>query len=192
MQNEVESYKLLLDKCETEKKANLDSVRTLQELVDSLTEQKLNYITEIDSAQNKIRSFNTKCISYEEEIKKCSADLIVKDKHISDVIQKLSNLDSEVTSLKRQNNRLSDENEQLINQLTELEAKISEFNQIGLQQREQLQTLEEKVQQGLIFNFKYCFKCFFIVLFSCSYFINNIRRLSAFGDISIVTLWCSF
>lgn len=161
MQNEVESYKLQLDKCETEKKASLDSVRTLQELVDSLTEQKLNYITEIDSAQNKIRSINTKCISYEEEIKKCTADLIVKDKHINDVRQKLSDLDIEVTSLKRQNNRLSDENEQLINQLTELEAKISEFNQIGLQQREQLQTLEEKVQQGLICNLKCFFKYFY-------------------------------
>lgn len=150
LQNEVESYKLQLDKCETEKRVSLDNVKTLQELVDSLTEQKLNYITEIDSAQNKIRSFNAKCISYEEDIKKYNADLIVKDKHISDVMQKMSNLDSEVTSLKRQNNRLSDENEQLINQLTELEAKISEFNEIGLQQREQLHILEGKVQQGMI------------------------------------------
>lgn len=161
MQNEVESYKLQLDKSETEKKASLDNLRTLQELVDSLTEQKLNYITEIDFAQNKIRSINIKCNSYEEEIKKCNADLIVKDKHISDIMQKLSDLDSEVTSLKRQNNRLSDENEQLINQLTELEAKISEFNQIGLQQREQLHTLEEKVQQG----WKYFIESFFIVTY---------------------------
>lgn len=160
MQNEVESYKLQLDKYETEKKASLDNVRTLQELIDSLTEQKLSYITEIDSAQNKIKSFNNKCNSYEEEIKKYSADLIVKDKHISEVMQKLSDLDSEVISLKRQNNRLSDENEQLINQLTELETKIAEFNEIGLQQREQLHTLEEKVQQGLIYNLKYFLKCF--------------------------------
>lgn len=151
MQNEVESYKLQLDKCETEKKTSFDNVKTLQELVDSLTEQKLSYITEIDSAQNKIRSFNAKCVTYEEEIKKCKSDLIVKDTHIIDVMQKLSNLDSEVTSLRRQNNRLSEENEQLINQLTELEAKISEFNDIGLQQREQLHTLEEKVQQGWFF-----------------------------------------
>lgn len=163
MQNDLESYKLQLDKCETEKKASLDNVRTLQELVDSLTEQKLNYITEIDYAQNKIRSFNSKCISYEEEIKKCEADLIVKDKHISDIMQKLSNLDSEVTSLKRQNNRLSDENEQLINQLAELEAKITEFNEIGLQQREQLHTLEEKVQQGKIYNLKYLLELFLFI-----------------------------
>lgn len=165
MQNEVESYKLQLDKYETEKRASLDNVRTLEELVDSLTEQKLNYITELDSALNKIWSFNTKCISYEEEIKKCNADLIVKDKHISDVMQKMSDLDSEVTSLKRQNVRLSDENEQLINQLTDLEAKISEFNQIGLEQRDQLHTLEEKVQQGLICNLKYFYLYYYLMHF---------------------------
>ncbi|XP_063833985.1 GRIP and coiled-coil domain-containing protein 2-like isoform X1 [Ostrinia nubilalis] len=145
MQNEVESYKLQLDKCETEKKVNLDSLHTLQELVDSLTEQKLNYITEVDSAKGKIKTLTIKCKDYEEEINKYKADVIVRDKNLADTAQTLSDLDSEIISLKRQNNRLLEENEQLINQLSELEAQTVEFNNIGLEQRKQLQMLEDKV-----------------------------------------------
>ncbi|KAL0850045.1 hypothetical protein ABMA28_011949 [Loxostege sticticalis] len=146
LQSEVESYKLQLDKCETEKKATLGSLNTLQELVDSLTEQKLNYITEVDSAKSKIKALNNKCKDYEDEINKYKADVIVRDKSLADTTQKLSDLDSEIISLKRQNNRLLEENEQLINQLSELEAQTVEFNNIGLEQRKQLQMLEDKVQ----------------------------------------------
>lgn len=67
---------------------------------------------------------------------------------MSTSLKKISDLDSEIISLKRQNNRLLEENEQLINQLTELEARAAEFNNIGLQQREQLQLLEQKIQDG--------------------------------------------
>ncbi|KAM3966725.1 uncharacterized protein ACR2FA_012269 [Aphomia sociella] len=146
LQDEVENYKLQLEKCESEKKSSIENFQTLQELVDSLTEQKLNYITEVDSAQNHVKLLNGKCIKFEEEINKYKADLIVSNKHVADITQKLSDLDSEIISLKRQNKRLLDENEQLINQLTELEAQSAEFNNIGLQQREQLKVLEERVQ----------------------------------------------
>ncbi|KAG6452634.1 hypothetical protein O3G_MSEX007725 [Manduca sexta] len=111
LQNELESYKLKLEQCESEKKASAENIQTLQELVDSLTEQKLNFITE-----------------------------------------KLSDLDSEIISLKRQNKRLLDENEQLLNQLTDIEAKTTEFNNIGLQQQEQLKILEENVQKDKDYN----------------------------------------
>lgn len=148
MQTTVDSYKAQLEKCETEKKASAENAKTLQELVDSLTEQKLNYITEVDSAQGKIKALSAKCVNYEEVINGHKADLIVRDKTISDINQKLSDLDIEVTSLKRQNNRLVEENEQLLNQLTEFEARAAEFNNIGMQQREQLKILEESVQTG--------------------------------------------
>lgn len=146
LQTAVDNYKAQLEKCETEKKACLENGRTLQELVDSLTEQKLNYITEVDSAQNKIRALNTKCVNYEEASNNFKGELIVKDKTISDLNQKVSDLDIEVTSLKRQNNRFLQENEQLLSQLTEFEGRIAEFNSIGMQQREQLKALEERVQ----------------------------------------------
>ncbi|RVE50995.1 hypothetical protein evm_004404 [Chilo suppressalis] len=147
LQTEIESYKLQLDKYETEKKSNLENIQTLQELVDSLTEQKLNYITEVDTAQGKIKSLSSKCKLYEEEIKKFKADFIIKDKSLSDNAQKLSDVDSEIISLKRQNNRFMEENEQLITQLSELETQIMEFNKIGLEQRKQLEILEERVQR---------------------------------------------
>ncbi|CAH2068801.1 unnamed protein product, partial [Iphiclides podalirius] len=54
LQNENETLKGHLQKCETEKIISVENIKTLQELVDSLTEQKLNYITELDTAQAKI------------------------------------------------------------------------------------------------------------------------------------------
>lgn len=93
---------------------------------------------------------NNKCKDYEDEINKYKADVIVRDKSLADTTQKLSDLDSEIISLKRQNNRLLEENEQLINQLSELEAQTVEFNNIGLEQRKQLQMLEDKVQSGKV------------------------------------------
>ncbi|KAJ8733946.1 hypothetical protein PYW07_014497 [Mythimna separata] len=134
-----------LEKCVKEKKASTENIKTLQELVDSLTEQKLNFITEVDSAQSKIKALNTKCVNYEENINGYKSDLIIKDNKIADINQKLSDLDIEVTSLRRQNNRLLEENEQLLSQLTEFEASAAEFNNIGMQQREQLRKLEESV-----------------------------------------------
>ncbi|XP_059049048.1 GRIP and coiled-coil domain-containing protein 2-like isoform X2 [Achroia grisella] len=146
LQEEIENYKTELNKCQSEKKSNLENLQTLQELVDSLTEQKLNYITEVDSAHCQIKSLNEKCSKFEEEINQYKADLIVRNKHVADTTQKLSDLDNEIVSLKRQNKRLLDENEQFINQLTDLESQATEFNHIGLQQREQLKILEGKVQ----------------------------------------------
>lgn len=97
-----------------------------------------------------------KCSKYDEEIRKCKENLILKEKHAADVTQKLSDLDNEIISLKRQNNRLVEENEMLLNQLTELEARTSEFNEIGLQQTEQLRMLEDKVQTGNIIALNDC------------------------------------
>ncbi|XP_050349638.1 GRIP and coiled-coil domain-containing protein 2 [Nymphalis io] len=147
LQNEIIQYKTQLENCEKQNITKENNVQTLQELVDSLTEQKLAFITELDAAKTKLRGVTAKCIEYEEELKKQKDDLNLKEQNLAVASQKLSDLDSEVISLKRQNKRLLDENEQIITQLTELEARTEEFNQIGLQQRDQLQILEEKVQQ---------------------------------------------
>ncbi|KAJ0181277.1 hypothetical protein K1T71_003362 [Dendrolimus kikuchii] len=147
LQTELDRYKTSLNKLEEDKKVNLDNFKTLQELVDSLTEQKLNLITEVDAAQNKIKLLNDKCTYLDDQINKNKADLIVRDNKITDIKEKLSGLDCEVISLKRQNNRLTEENEQLINQLSEIEERASEVNNIGLIQREQLQILEESVHR---------------------------------------------
>ncbi|XP_046968191.1 GRIP and coiled-coil domain-containing protein 2 [Vanessa cardui] len=147
LQNEIVQYKTQLENSEKERKTKEDNLQTLQELVDSLTEQKLTFITDIDAAQSKLRGLTAKCNQYEEELNKQKDDLTFKENNLAIASQKLSDLDSEVISLKRQNKRLLDENEQLITQLTELEARTEVFNQIGLQQRDQLQILEDKVQQ---------------------------------------------
>ncbi|XP_072935865.1 uncharacterized protein [Epargyreus clarus] len=154
IQNECDHLKSQLKNCETAKNTSDNNVKTLQELVDSLTEQKLSYITEIDAAKSKIKSLDGKCNALLDEIQKHKTELTTKDKSLVVATQKLSDLDSEIISLKRQNNRLLEENEQLINQLTELENRTTEFNNIGLQQREQLQILEEKVQTDTVFESK--------------------------------------
>ncbi|CAG9575949.1 unnamed protein product [Danaus chrysippus] len=150
LQNEVEQYKNQLLSCEKEIKSKEDSIKTLQELVDSLTEQKLTFITEIDTAQSKIRTLNNKCNIYEDELNKLKTEINVKDQNLTSASQQLSDFDSKIISLKRQNTRLLEENEQLINQLTELEARTEEFNKIGLQQQEQLKMLEERVKNDEI------------------------------------------
>ncbi|XP_068628482.1 GRIP and coiled-coil domain-containing protein 2-like [Battus philenor] len=146
LQKETLAFKQQLEKLASERAECLQNNKTLQELVDSLTEQKLNYITEIDGVQAKLKILNEKCYNYEEEIKRLKADFVVKNNNIADFTTKLSDLDNEVISLKRQNNRLVEENEQLINQLSDMEVKVAEFNAIGLQQRKQLHILEQKFQ----------------------------------------------
>ncbi|KAI8430012.1 hypothetical protein MSG28_000458 [Choristoneura fumiferana] len=154
LQNEIDSYKIKEEEYEKEKKLNAENLRTLQEVADSLTEQKLNYITDLESALNKIKTLNHKCSSYEDEINNFKAEIIVKEKNSEELLIKISNLDSENISLKRQNNRLVEENEQLLNQLSELEARTEEFNNIGLEQRAQLKILEEQIQSEAVYKAK--------------------------------------
>ncbi|XP_048005212.1 GRIP and coiled-coil domain-containing protein 2-like isoform X2 [Leguminivora glycinivorella] len=146
LQTQIDQYKVKEVEYENSKKKYEEKIHTLEELANSLTDQKLNYITDLESAQNKLKGLNQQCIKSEEELKIHKAELIIKEKKYAETLVKLSDLDSENISLKRQNTRLVEENEQLLNQLSELEARIEEFNNIGLQQREQLKVLEEKLQ----------------------------------------------
>lgn len=148
LQSEIDNYKIKEGEYEKEKKLNAENLRTLQEVADSLTEQKLNFITDLESALNKIKTLNHKCSTYEDEINNFKAEIIVKDKNSDELLIKISHLDNENISLKRQNNRLIEENEQLLNQLSDLEARTDEFNNIGLEQRAQLKILEEQIQSG--------------------------------------------
>ncbi|XP_061710819.1 GRIP and coiled-coil domain-containing protein 2 [Cydia pomonella] len=151
LQSEIDQYKVKQQEYENSKKQYDEKIHTLEELANSLTEQKLNYITDLESAQNKLKNLNQQCTKYEEEIKNHKAELLIKEKKYADSLVKLSDLDSENISFKRQNTRLVEENEQLLNQLSELETRIEEFNNIGLQQTEQLKVLEEKLQSESAF-----------------------------------------
>ncbi|XP_050673315.1 GRIP and coiled-coil domain-containing protein 2-like isoform X2 [Leptidea sinapis] len=144
-QNELDKQKSQLEIAENEKVAFQNNIKTLQELVDSLTEQKLTYITELDSAENKTKVFKEKIIKLEEEVSNLKKASDKREEIFVSTTQKVSDQDNEIISLKRQKNRLIEENEQLINQLTELELRAAEFNDIGLKQREQLELLEQKI-----------------------------------------------
>lgn len=148
LQNELDNYKTQIEENEKEKISDKENIKTLQELVASLTEQKLTYITNIDETNNKVKAFTIACNNYKDEIDKYKSELAVKQNELTQINNELSNVDSNIISLKRQNERLVDENEQLITQLSEMEVKMAEFNEIGLKQQEQLRLLEEKVSTG--------------------------------------------
>ncbi|KAJ8916180.1 hypothetical protein NQ315_016319 [Exocentrus adspersus] len=107
-------------------------IRVSEELVETLTQQKLSLVTAIEDLKARNSSLDSKLQIYEQELKTCQ--------------EKLDKADNESVSYKRQVTRLTDENEQLLTHLDSLEKQIDELNKIGIQQRKQLLELESKAQ----------------------------------------------
>lgn len=91
------------------------------EVIQDLTQQKLNLVSNIDDLKLKNDAYITSLNQYKEEKKRSEIDL--------------NNLDNENIALKRQITRLSDDNEQLMSHLESLEKQIQQLNQIGLDQQ---------------------------------------------------------
>lgn len=105
-----------------------------EELVESLTQQKLSLVNTIEDLKTRNSSLDSKLQIFEKELKNCQ--------------EKLNTADNESISYKRQVTRLTDENEQLITHLDSLEKQIDELNKIGIQQRQQLLELESKARDS--------------------------------------------
>lgn len=105
-----------------------------EELVESLTQQKLSLVNTIEDLKARNSSLDSKLQIFENELKTCQ--------------EKLNTADNESVSYKRQVTRLTDENEQLITHLDSLEKQIDELNKIGIQQRQQLLELESKARDN--------------------------------------------
>lgn len=112
-----------------EHKSHTD-IQTIQETLNALTEQKLEFVTENDMLKNRVHSLENKIKQNEKSCEEFQVQIQV--------------LDTENQSLNRQNKRLSEENDQLIKHLEVLEKQIDELNKIGEQQRMQLLTLEKQ------------------------------------------------
>ncbi|XP_066156612.1 GRIP and coiled-coil domain-containing protein 2 [Euwallacea fornicatus] len=92
------------------------------ELINTLTNEKLSLVTQIE-------------------------DLQLKNKHSeishNSLLNQIQLLETENTSYNRQLKRLEDENEQLISDMSTLEAQISELHKLGIEQKEKLLELEK-------------------------------------------------
>ncbi|KAF7281430.1 hypothetical protein GWI33_004758 [Rhynchophorus ferrugineus] len=104
---------------------NNDAAR---EVLEKLTEEKLNLVTQVNDLTTKNRDLQNKLKSCEE------------------VNKKYNDLETENISYQRQVTRLTDENEQLLSDLATLESQISELNKLGIEQQHQLLELEKTNQ----------------------------------------------
>lgn len=107
-----------------------NDVKVMQEMLNVLTDQKLELVTKIDIFQKEKNEFKDK---YE-----------TSQKDLQQVTIQMQDVDTENQGCGRQVRRLTEENDQLIIHLDTLEKQINELNEIGEQQREQLLLLEKQ------------------------------------------------
>lgn len=127
IQEENKSLANALKKLETQTRSE---TQTMQEIIDNLTQQKLESVTDKDNLKKRISSLENKVKDLQKEL------------HIEK--NKSETFETENEGLHRQIKRLTEENDQLISNLDVLEKQISELNKIGDKQREELLVLEGK------------------------------------------------
>lgn len=105
-----------------EENKSSDKNSASDEVIESLTQQKLELVTTLEEVRNR-------------------EDLL--QRQLEETKQQNSSLDTENQGFKRQIARLTDENEQLFADLAKSEKEIDELQRVGLEQREQLLALEK-------------------------------------------------
>lgn len=147
LQAENEEIKGQLQGLQKQQTSDKQNCQALQEIVDTITQQKLDMITAKDDLKKQNASLKAECERQETKIathEKSINELKVK---LANLEVQISDLDSENISLKRQNVRFEKDNEGLINQLDVLEKQIGEMNKFALEQREQLLALEQNAKE---------------------------------------------
>lgn len=123
------SLKEELQNYETQKHADKNCLKAMQELVDSLTQNKLNSTTTINELQNKI-------------LKLESALKLLNEENC-----KYSQYDIENESLKRQIKRLAEENDEVLKDFETLEKKFEDVSKISLEHQKGLLLLEKSSEK---------------------------------------------
>lgn len=100
-----------------------DALKPMQEMVENLTQQKLQLVMECDSLKK---------------------EKSIADNELADMRTKITLLDTANESYSRQVNRLSEENEQLLTHLSTLEKENQELNGLAEEQRLQMLSLEKQ------------------------------------------------
>lgn len=117
----------LIEKLKTQKLADKESLKAMQEIVDNLTENKLQTANRINDLEKNLLVANTQIANVNEGL---------------NVLQEQS---VENESLKRQIKRLTDENEELISEMEQLEATSKEEHLADLERYEKLKLENEKL-----------------------------------------------
>ncbi|CAH1176160.1 unnamed protein product [Phaedon cochleariae] len=104
-----------------------------QEMIENLTQQKLSLTSNVDELKTQNKFYIEKIKVSEDDLRECQ--------------ELLNSSDNENISYQRQISRLTEENEQLLNDLDALEKQIEKFKDIGVQQQTQLLELEKNKTQ---------------------------------------------
>lgn len=116
-----------IEKLETQKLADEESLKAMQEIVNDLTEKKLETANRISDLEKSLSVANAQIENVNEELN------VLKDYAI------------ENESLKRQIKRLTDENEELISDMEQIEATSKEEHLADVEKYENLKSENEKL-----------------------------------------------
>lgn len=129
-----------IEKLETQKQADKESLKAMQEIVDNLTERKLETANRISDLEKSLSVANM-------QITKVNEDINTLNEHAI-----------ENESLKRQIKRLTDENEELISEMEQLEAKSKEEHLADVAKLDDLKSANKKLLETTKNNEKFTMK----------------------------------
>lgn len=124
--SEVTALREKISEFETQKNADKESLKTMQFLVDTLTQNKLDASNQIADLQRQTKEATS---------------------HLRIASQKCSQLEIECEAQQRQIKRLTDENAEQESDLMNLNERFSRVSELSQQQTQELLTLEKSVEQ---------------------------------------------
>lgn len=127
--NEVTALKEKLTECDTQKQADKDCLKTMQLMIDSLTDNKL-------VAANKIADLEKSNKNLHQQIVNCDEKL-----------SKLSDLEIENEAQLKQIKRLTEENEEQEMDLKKLDERFAKVSELSKRQTQELLVLEQSVDR---------------------------------------------
>ncbi|XP_037049807.1 GRIP and coiled-coil domain-containing protein 2 [Bradysia coprophila] len=130
----------VIEKLETQKLADKESLKAMQEIVDSLTETKLETANRICDLEKSLSMANAQIAKTNEEVNALQQHAIENE------------------SLRRQIQRLTDENEELISEMEQLEAKSKGDHLADIANCESLKLENEKLRETVVNNEKFMIK----------------------------------
>lgn len=127
--NEVATLKEKLAECDTQKHADKDCLKTMQLIVDSLTQNKLEAANRIADMEKSIKNLN-------QQLSTCNERLA-----------KFSELEIENEAKTKQIQRLTNENEEQEMDLRNLDEKLAKVSELSQRQTQELLVLEQSVDK---------------------------------------------
>lgn len=129
-----------IEKLETQKLADKESLKAMQEIVNDLTEKKLETANRICDLEKSLSVANAQIANVNEELNVLQEHAIENE------------------SLKRRIKRLTDENEELISDMEQIEAKTKEEHLADVEKYENLQSENEKLMETARSNERFTIK----------------------------------